>query len=277
MSRDFKTPTRPDDLAARYRDLQNELCNLVEKQGSFPPEEMARHAREGSIKLYDALILAELIQELKPRRILEIGAFIGFSTRWLLEMSRAENTAVTSIDPNIRHRVFDRPAEILCQFNSEFLASRLVQKCGFFGQKISGDYYYDYEHYQPLVPRSEVDRLLSSRPVLNADNLDEAPFNFVFIDGDHCEEAVMNNFAEALKLLEPRGCIALHDAITWPAVQRAMERIDAEYASLGKLQIMGRENLQRGFDGLCDGIGIFRLNYETSPFSSRWGFEHASH
>ncbi len=97
-----------------------------------------------------------------------------------------------------------------------------MPKCGFFSQRISGDYGYDYEHYIPFVSRAEVDAILASRPILHADNLDEEPFDFIFIDGDHCEEAVLSNFAVALKLLRPPGCIAFHDAITWPDVQRAL-------------------------------------------------------
>ena len=248
-------------LAARYRELQEELAGLVAQVGSsYPREELIRHALEGSIKLYDAIILAGLIETLRPARILEVGGFIGFSTRWLLEASRAENATLVSVDPNIRHRVFERPTDILRQFNSAFLNSRLVPKCGFFSQKISGDYAYDYEHYTPLVPRAEVDAILDSRPILHAGNLGEEPFDFVFIDGDHGEQAVLSNFAEALKLVRPGGCIAFHDAITWPDVGRALGRIATQHADIGEVEILGHDFLQHGPAGSCDGIGVFRLH-----------------
>ena len=68
----------------------------------------------------------------------------------------ATGAAVVSVDPGLRHRVFDRPGEVLRRFNAPFLPARLVQKSGFFSEKIPDGFYYDYEHYSPpcRAPRS---------------------------------------------------------------------------------------------------------------------------
>ena len=84
---------RPESSAAwstaLYCQLQEELTAIVSCiQGPYPQEELVRHAQAGSIKMYDAIILAELIEAHRPARILEVGSFIGFSTRWFLEISR---------------------------------------------------------------------------------------------------------------------------------------------------------------------------------------------
>jgi predicted O-methyltransferase YrrM len=244
-----------ENVVMTYHELQGQLSALVGQLDSpYTPQEMIRHACEGSIKLYDAVILAELIASKRPARILEVGGFIGFSTRWLLEMSRQENATVVSIDPNIRHRVFEQPAEILRQFNSTFLGHRLVTKCGFFSQRITGNYSYDYEHYLPYISRNEVDAILDRRPVLHAGNLDEGRFDLIFIDGDHCKSAVLSNFREALNLLNPQGRVVFHDAITWPDVGRGLEEIATDYRSLGEVEVLGRTST-----GPCDGIGVFHL------------------
>ncbi len=125
---------------------------------------------------------------------------------------------------------------------------------------MSGDYYYDYEHYPPFVPREEVDQIMRSRPVLNGGNLGEGQFDFVFIDGDHTEGAVLSNFAAALPVLKPNGCVAFHDAVSWPSVARALATIAHRYAAAGCVEVYGRGVHEHGHAALCDGIGVFHAS-----------------
>jgi predicted O-methyltransferase YrrM len=246
----------PGRLEARHRALQAEMAGLaVLAESRYPPWEMVRHALEGGIKSHDAVILARLVQELAPARILEVGSFLGFSTRWLLEASRDFGSAVVSIDPDIRHRVYDRPTETLLRFNADFLDSRLTVRRGFFSERMSGGWYFDFEHYEPFVSRADVDALFYKIPLLTAENLGEGTFDFIFLDGDHSRKGVLINFAEALRLLNPGGCIALHDVLTWPTSGEALAYIAERYAGLGDVEIHGW-----GLPaGLCDGVGVFRL------------------
>jgi predicted O-methyltransferase YrrM len=244
----------PPETHHTFLRLHEELARIVEKTEScYSRTVLLRHAIEGSIKLRDAASLLHLLQGQKPARILEVGSFIGFSTRWMLEATRDFGSRVVSVDPNIRHRVFDNPGEILARFNAEFLNTRLVRKIGFFGE-MSTPYYYDYETYSPLRTRAEVDALVSQRPVFNRHNLKEGPFDFIFIDGDHSARAVLNNFVEALPLLAPGGCIAFHDAVTWHEVNSSLGQIAREYGAQGSVEILDGGPWDFG----CDGIGVFR-------------------
>jgi predicted O-methyltransferase YrrM len=248
-----------DTLEARYRVLRAELAELVAgTKTPYPAEEMVRHALAGSIKVHDAVILARLVEESAPARILEVGSFLGFSTRWLLEASREVGSALISIDPGIRHRVFDRPADVLRRFNAEFLGSRLTTRRGFFSERMSGGWYYDYEHYEPLVSRPEVDALFNSLPLLTRENLGEGTFDFIFIDGDHSRKGVLTNFAEALPLLNPGGCVAFHDALTWPDVGDALAEIAERCADIGEVEMRGKGVPAEA----CEGVGVFRLRGE---------------
>lgn len=226
----------------------------------YPLEEKLRHANDGSIKFYDAAILGQLIQDYAPRRILEIGSFIGFSTRWLLETSRPCRAQVVAVDPDVRHRIFNQPGALLRKLNASYLGSRLEVKRGFFSENVSGNYYYDYEHYAPQVSRPEVDGIMRARRVLHSGNLGAGKFDFIFIDGGHSERAVHSNFAEALKLLRPQGCIAFHDAISWPDVGRALTAIGRQYAGAARVRVYGTGIRQYSHAALCDGIGVFQLH-----------------
>jgi predicted O-methyltransferase YrrM len=250
-------PPAAERAAALYRKLQDERDALAARvRGPYPPGEFVRHAQEGSIKFHDALILAELLEEHRPARILEVGSFIGFSTRWLLEISRPWDAAVTAVDPGIRHRVFDRPGDVLRQFNAAFLPGRLVVQRGFFSQPMAGDWCFDYQHYQPFLDRQAVDAIMHDTPVLTGKDLTGGPFDLVFIDGDHLETSVLANFREALAVLAPRGRIAFHDAVTWPDVSRALGRIARDHADLGSVDVLGADRQQPDVN-VCDGIGVF--------------------
>lgn len=86
------------------------LCTLLrvhQKDLSF--FEKFRHARHGSLKPTDALILANVMRQSNPESILEIGSFLGLSTSWLLKVSSVWQAKVTAIDPNIPHRIFSDP------------------------------------------------------------------------------------------------------------------------------------------------------------------------
>jgi predicted O-methyltransferase YrrM len=43
----------------------------------------------------------------------------------------------------------------------------------------------------------------------------EEPADVIFIDGDHSEEQAARDFMNAVKILAPRGVIALHDTYPW--------------------------------------------------------------
>lgn len=251
-----------------FRDNREELINTIANhEMSYPVEERLSHVKGGSIKFVDAYILKQLLYKYKPSTILEVGSFLGFSTRWLLEVSSPWNAKVTAVDPNIRHRIFDSPRLFVEKFNSKFYPNRLEIVSGFFGEYSSEYAYYDYEHYEPKRDRNFVDRLLKQREVID-ENWSKR-FDFIFIDGDHSYEAVMTNFAIALNLLNPGGCIAFHDAVSWEGVNKALKELKIKYKDKAKVSIY--DNIYgnrivakvlgkvKRIDEPVDGVGCFEL------------------
>jgi len=67
------------------------------------------------------MVVAQMLQAAKPRTILEVGSFLGFSSRWILEISRSWGAEVVVVDAGIRHRVFDNVQEHLLAFSRAFV------------------------------------------------------------------------------------------------------------------------------------------------------------
>lgn len=118
------------------------------------------------------------------KRIVEIGVFEGYTTRFLAE--RADNDAVIfGVDPFFAGRLGICWGErIARKYNVRHLASgklRLVMK---FSTEVDGD-----------VP---------------------APVDLVFIDGDHSLDGITKDWAYWSERLKPGGIIALHDTLLTP-------------------------------------------------------------
>jgi len=251
----------PEDLEAKSGDCLRALANKLEGQDCLYPalidkaalyvylQSMYResvtdfyptadsngigHAVAGSIKLFDAMSIAAAIDLLKPRKILEIGSFLGFSTRWMLECSRPYNTEITSVDPGLRHRIFDDLPGHLAEFNRDFVSEgRLTIRNAFFGLKKTESFYYDYRQFEPVKSEREIEEILAGTPLID-EPFDQ--FDLIFIDGDHSYPATVNNLALAVQMVRRPGCIIVHDAITWRDVQPALhdlaedENLDIEY------------------------------------------------
>ncbi len=244
-----------------FKDNEEDLLNSIASYKiNYPIEDRTNHARGGSLKFTDAYVLKQLLYKHKPSTILEVGSFLGFSTRWLLEVSSAWDAKVTAIDPNIRHRIFDNPREFVESLNSQFYPERLEIVTGFFGE-FSNEYaYYDYEQYEPKRDKEFVDVLLKEREVIN-ENWDRK-FDFIFIDGDHSYEATMTNFAIAIKLLNPGGCIAFHDTVSWDGVNQALKQLAKKYKNKARVRIYGNKKIAKLFNKIkrpIDGVGSFEL------------------
>jgi predicted O-methyltransferase YrrM len=174
--------------------------------------EVTRHAVAGSIKRLDALKLAAAIATCRPTRVLEVGSFLGFSTRVVLDAAASSDATVVSVDPRIRHRVFDDVGRHVVAFNP---TDRLVCRDAFFAEVDIDRLLYDYLTYEPRFTRRQARRKLGRIEVIRQP-FDE--FDFVFIDGDHSYVATVANLALALRMARPGALIAVHDALTWPSV-----------------------------------------------------------
>ncbi len=258
----FTTLNIPDLLGSLkwFRSIRGELLALIEESDvPYPMEVRFIHALHGSIKPSDAYILKALLEKHRTRTILEVGSFLGLSTRWLLETTSPWDARVTSVDPNIRHRIYDNPRRFLEKLNADFVPGRLEIKTAFFGNYDEG-VYEDYEAFEPRLERREVDGILNS--IDKIDGTWNRKFDFIFIDGNHSYRSVMDNFRNALALLGAGGSIAFHDPLTWEGVYKALEELKTSYAGRAEVTIHGRVDkfvLRYLMNLANDGIGLFTL------------------
>jgi len=227
-----------------------------------PPEaalrEVVRQAFGGSLKFADACVVKAVLAQYRPTTILEIGSFLGFSTRWFLECCRRE-ARLTAVDPNIRHRIFSAPRDVLLHFNEAFVGRQLDVVTAFVGrvpERIAG-------YYSEEVRENEN----FAEETIDAVGLVDASwgrrFDLVFIDADHSYEACRDNFHTCLEMLNPGGVILFHDAITWDGVARCIGELQEKYAGaaevgvINALDIYDHPALAAEPMRQCDGIGYY--------------------
>lgn len=259
-----------EELYKLYVSILGDTLHLVEEMDS--PHELparAQHVLFGSLKFADAFCIARVLMEKKPRSLLEVGSFIGLSTRWQCEILQrthrdGENWRLTAVDPDMRHRVFDNPRTFVEALNKAFIPEYLEVVTAFFGDLPYSMYWYECEEANPKLDRETVDGLLSGRPRITGQW--GRTFDCIFIDANHSYESVHENFAHALPLLNPAGTILFHDALTWESVNKALLEIREQWQGKASLEILDSSavlehpalNKIVGV-AACDGIGVFTL------------------
>ncbi len=143
-----------------FYSIQHELFDLLEEQSMiYPLETRKAQARHGSIKFPDAYVLKKLLDKYKPNSILEVGGFLGFSTRWFLEISSKWNAKVTTIDPNLRCLIFDNPKWYLEKLISNFYPDKLEIIKAFFG-RYESNINKRYERFEPKRDKDYIEKLI---------------------------------------------------------------------------------------------------------------------
>ena len=231
----------------RYFSMQEEYFASVAGVYGLQPDDVKplQHALDGALKLVDAVFLDDQLQALRPRRILELGSFLGFSTRWILDASADWDASVVSVDPGLRHRVFDQPRRHLRQFcaGSEHRL-RLLDGC--VSSKNEAMFMHDYLMYEPrLNPREALARM-DVVPVLSEPF---GTFDFAFVDGDHGYDATLANVALVARMMPGGGTIVVHDAFSFPDVVPALEAACAASPALAFAGVDGTS-----FHLACDRI-----------------------
>ena len=214
--------TAPMDLSSdQFTRLEQSFLRSVSRFYPSAGNDGLRQAQEGSIQAFDALCLADLLRAQKPETILEIGSFLGFSTRWILEVCQPWQPRVRSVDPGIRHRSFNNASDHLLSFNRPFIEQGALSLTRAFfslpGEDLSC-YLHDYGAYHPRLDIETAMQTLDS--VGKIAGLNEA-CDFYFIDGDHSRAATSANVTSCLRSHATSGrsgTIVVHGAVAWPEV-----------------------------------------------------------
>lgn len=237
------------------------LLQLQPMESEYSFDEVGINALGGSMKFGDCYIVQQLLRRNKPKQCLEIGSFLGFSANWLLENSAEWNMHLTAVDPNIRHRVFENPRDIMEKINARFIPDRLEIVTAFFGAH--PDWTKDYEDCDPPRSKAEVRKVFADRREI--DGSWNRTFDCIFIDAAHDYYSVMDGFRNALKLLNSGGIILFHDALSETGVNRTLKELKVEFEGKTRVEIidgsnvLNHPNLDREMLKKVDGIGFFKL------------------
>ena len=225
-------------IIERYVDLQNEYLKSVQQLYLLQPTDLDPfgHALHGALKLIDAIYLRERLLTAKPRRILEVGSFLGFSTRWILEATRGTESTLVSVDPGLRHRTFDKPRAHVRRFCAEF-TSRLTLMDACLSGKNESMFMRDYLNYEPRLSPRDALAIMDAVPVLTEPF---GTFDFAFVDGDHNYDATLANVLLVAKMMPEGGTIVVHDAISYADVVPALENVCEATAGLTFAGVDGR-------------------------------------
>ena len=140
----------------------------------------------GGINKGDQRAFYYLIKHYMPEHILEIGTHLGCSTlAAALALNHNNKSRITTIDIK---NVNDTKLKPWIDYGSKFSPMEMIKKIGC------------YERVKFLV-RSSLTFMANC----------EEKFDLIFLDGDHSAHTVYQELPLALKLLNPKGIILLHD------------------------------------------------------------------
>lgn len=249
--------------------LQKEYkASLTAKYGHGESERTTiQHAVDGAIKLIDALALRDILTATKPMRILEVGTFLGFSLRWIFESTKGYGPRVTSLDPRVRHRIFDDLKTHVQMFNSAYV-NQLTLVDAYLSERNDDMFLHDYLKFPPIWEKQKALAFLQSIPTITEPF---GHFDFAFVDGDHGFNATVLNVALSARMMPHGGTIVVHDALSWPKVIPALNAL----AAIGviELQYLAGQPLYQWMTDhhllgrsagplkatLCDGLAVVKV------------------
>lgn len=141
---------------------------------------------DGNLSCYELIVLASLIQELKPKRLLEIGTFNGLTT-----LHMAINAPEEAIIDTLDLLQIDPKTPYLDPEDIKYIESKEKSKKKYIHNPQKIKEHYGNSLYYPFV---------------SFDNPD-----FIFIDGSHSYPMVKNDTEKSLNILKKGGVILWHD------------------------------------------------------------------
>lgn len=183
-----------------------ELSQLVSVDTTVQILEPIRIA--GNVTLLDIAVIAQLIKHYNPNRLFEIGTFDGRTTLNMAANCSEEAEIYT----------LDLPRE---QLHSTKLPIDPVEEM-YIDKETSGSRYMgtDYE--------KKITQLYGDSATFDFSQL-FSTIDFMFIDGAHSYEYVLNDSEKARRLLKDgRGVIIWHDYGDWEGTTRALNELYSE-------------------------------------------------
>lgn len=194
----------------------------------------ARFIDFASVHQYQEPVIDELVAGRLPRRVLEVGTFVGLATSAIALSNPA--SYITTVDPNYpicvlgsifgvkeKKRVLEYAREAFHHFS---ISKRITILEGFLSSPTTTywDRYLRDWNGEPGVIDHEAVSVVGNRIAATA------PFDAVFIDADHSSAAVYNDLSLVAPYLAPKGLIALDDVagLPWgPAVVAGVRKFVA--------------------------------------------------
>lgn len=189
----------------------------------------------GSIKREEASLLYNLVIQEKPKNVLQVGTFLGFSTLIIAEALKHNGEGkIFAIDPEIPHRKISNPVDIARKACTERgLSDRIEFISGWFSNV---PYWSDKKISREVVGPSLIHQINT--------------LDFIFIDGDHSIMSAISDFALVASSLRINGICTIHDVCSHNSVKQAITAILAD------------KTIERMFDfsllGSHDGLAVFR-------------------
>jgi len=161
----------------------------------------------GNVAVIELAVMTQLVRARHPKRLFEIGTFDGRTT-----LALAANA-----DPDAVVYTLDLPAK-----NTPTKFAIKEGERGLIRPENRGARYKGTPESKKIVELLGDSAAFDPGPALNA-------CDFVFIDGSHSYEYVLNDSRLALRLLRNgKGIILWHDYITWDGVTRGLHTLYRE-------------------------------------------------
>ena len=254
--RQFRAP-RPwrqlhGDAAAAVGEVRAAAARVVDRRRCSPGEMWV-----GSVKTHESLRLYSVARWTKPRVVVQVGVFAGYSACLLAEACRRNGEGIVHcIDPNVLHRRISDPMASARELVEDLGLSAYVR----FHKGTFATPLWDHQG----APDAEAAPVVGPQVFAEAGRAD-----LVLVDGDHTAPAALADITLAVCHLADGGAILVHDTMSWPQVRLAISAALSENRvgvrssdDCAFLRPYGRRVLH--FFELCpggiDGLGLLTLS-----------------
>jgi predicted O-methyltransferase YrrM len=200
--------------SARAQAPEIELSEIL--SDSVPIQLHGLNYVDGNVTLIELMVITNLIQQYQPKRLFEIGTFDGRTT-----LNMAANCS-----PESKVYTLDLP-------KADLSSTGLTLDAGdaaYINKELSGERYSGTEY------EGKITQLYGDSAKFDFSQW-YGSIDFIFIDGSHAYDYVLNDTKEAFKLLNPKGqkVILWHDYGAWDGVTKALNKLyatDGRFAGL---------------------------------------------